>query len=126
MYEITTETSFSAAHHLRDYNGPCEKVHGHNWLVKTTVRCKELNEIGIGIDFRDLKKAVKKVIDELDHSDLNVIFNSQKKNPSSENIARYIYEKLNDQLSDSSCHAYKIEVFETPGNSAAYIEDKHA
>jgi 6-pyruvoyltetrahydropterin/6-carboxytetrahydropterin synthase len=49
MYEISVESSFSAAHRLRDYQGPCENLHGHNWLVRASVRCETLDACGLGI-----------------------------------------------------------------------------
>jgi 6-pyruvoyltetrahydropterin/6-carboxytetrahydropterin synthase len=123
MFEITTEASFSAAHHLRDYKGPCENVHGHNWQVRVTVRCEQLDAIGIGIDFRTLKGALRTVLEELDHVDLNTIFSTAQLNPSSENIARYLFNKMAQQVNDGNCRMYRVEVYETPGNSAAYLEE---
>ena len=122
MFEITTESSFSAAHHLLNYKGPCENVHGHNWRVLVTARCEELNDIGIGIDFSILKAKLREVLGQLDHQDLNVVFDTQKTNPSSENIARHIFLQLKQHLRDEACSVYRVEVFETPGNSAAYLE----
>lgn len=122
MYEVTTEEHFSAAHHLRDYNGPCENVHGHNWLVRASVRCEELNKLGIGIDFKELKKLLGEVIEKLDHRDINLIFEKQGCNPSSENIAGYIYRELDKKLREPGCRVSRIDVYETPGNSASYFE----
>lgn len=84
MYEITTETHFSAAHRLQNYKGPCENLHGHNWLVKATVRCENVDERGIGIDFKDLKQILNEISLEFDHKDLNTIFDPLNINPSSE------------------------------------------
>ncbi len=122
MYEITTESSFSAAHFLKDYQGPCENLHGHNWLVRVSVRCRELNEIGIGIDFRDLKGMLRNVLGELDHKNLNEVMNKRNLNPSSENIARFIFDGIKEQLQSNSCSMHRVEVFETPGNSTSYFE----
>ena len=122
MYEVTTEEYFSAAHHLRDYNGPCEKVHGHNWLVRASVRCEGLNELGLGIDFKELKKLLISVLEKLDHSDINVIFEKEKCNPSSENIARYIYIEMDKKLKEPGCKVSRVDVYETPGNCASYYE----
>ena len=122
MYEVTTEEHFSAAHHLRDYKGPCENVHGHNWLVRASVRCEELNELGLGIDFKELKKLLGEVIEKLDHSDINVIFEKEKCNPSSENIAGYIYRELDKKMKEPGCRISRIDVYETPGNCASYFE----
>jgi 6-pyruvoyltetrahydropterin/6-carboxytetrahydropterin synthase len=123
MYEITTESSFSAAHCLRNYNGPCENLHGHNWLVRATVRTGQLNDLGIGIDFKELKSRLNEVLSSLDHKELNAIFDPLKQNPSSENIARHIYQKLSLAVNRKGCRIWKIEVFETPGNSSAYFEE---
>jgi queuosine biosynthesis protein QueD len=122
MFEISSDAHFSAAHHLKNYDGPCENVHGHNWRVKVFVRCTTLNELGIGIDFRSLKNALADVIKELDHSDLNLIFDPINQNPSSENIARYIFNKIGALLNTEDCRVVRIEVSETPGNTAAYFK----
>lgn len=121
MYEVTSEMNFSAAHHLRDYNGPCENVHGHNWLVKASIRCEALNKIGIGIDFKVLKNGLSEVLDKLDHTDLNIIFTEEFGNPSSENIARYISEELGKILNNDRVKVHRVDVYETPGNCASFI-----
>jgi 6-pyruvoyltetrahydropterin/6-carboxytetrahydropterin synthase len=126
MYEITTQASFSAAHHLENYDGPCENVHGHNWLVKVSVRCATLDDAGIGIDFKILKKALNDILNGLDHTDLNTAFKKLGINPSSENIAAHIFQRLQIAVNDTKRHVHKVEVFETPGNSASYFEDLHA
>lgn len=122
MYEITSETNFSAAHRLKNYSGPCENLHGHNWLVRATVRCSKLDECGIGIDFKVLKKTLKTIVDEFDHKDLNAVLDKFNLNPSSENIAHYIYDKLKIALSGWDGSVVRVEVYETPGNCAAYFE----
>ena len=124
MYEIATEKNFSAAHHLRNYNGPCENVHGHNWHIRVVVRCETLNEIGIGIDFKEIKQKLTTVLDLLDHIDLNTVF--KEHNPSSENIAYYIYTALSTTLATDRVWVYRVDVYETPGNCASYISDKNS
>ena len=123
MFEISTELRFSSAHKLNNYDGPCENIHGHNWIVKAYVRCSTLDSIGLGIDFKELRKELKKVIGKLDHRDLNVIFDPFGKNPSSENIAQYIYEELSKTVNGTNRHIAKIDVFETPGNCASYFKN---
>ncbi len=120
MYEVTTESHFSAAHRLREYSGPCENIHGHNWLVRVTVRCEHLDKSGMGIDFKILKNKLKTVLEEFDHKDLNLVFGETGLNPSSENIARYIFEKLDKSLTDNGAKMARVEVHETPGNYATY------
>ncbi len=84
MFDIFIRSHFSAGHHLRDYPGNCEKPHGHNWKIEVTVRAAELDELGMAVDFRVVKKAVADVIKNLDHCDLNEHPAFSKKNPSSE------------------------------------------
>ncbi|MBN1306470.1 MAG: 6-carboxytetrahydropterin synthase QueD [Chitinispirillaceae bacterium] len=122
MYEITTETLFSAAHRLKNYRGPCENVHGHNWLVRATVKCPTLDECGIGIDFKTLKEKLKEIVGRFDHQDLNAALDESGMNPSSENIARYVFERLRESLHGIRGSVCRVEVFETPGNGAAYYE----
>ena len=120
MFDIFIDTHFSAGHHLRDYPGNCEKPHGHNWSVKVTVRATELDSLGMGIDFRTIKDAVKKIMDEIDHCDLNSHPAFQDKNPSSENIAVYIFESLQDDLRSDRYSLFSIQVGETPHSSVIY------
>jgi len=120
MYEISTEVSFSAAHRLKNYKGPCENLHGHNWLVRGMVRCSNLDAAGIGIDCNVLKGKLKEIVDEFDHRDLNDVLAPLDLNPSSENLARYIFDKLKESLAGWDGSVVRVEVFETPGNCAAY------
>ena len=120
MFDIFIKTHFSAGHHLRDYPGDCEKPHGHNWNVKVTVRATELDSLGMGIDFRTVKEAVKKVMDDIDHCDLNSHPAFQDKNPSSENIAAYIFDSLQDVLRSERYRLYSIQVGETSNTSVIY------
>jgi len=122
MFEVSSEVQFSAAHHLTNYKGPCEQVHGHNWKVRAIICCPELNELGIGIDFRILKTSLNAIVDELDHTDLNTVFDPRGENPSSENIARYIYKKMQPVTDSNNNRIIRVEVSETPGNTAAYYE----
>lgn len=122
MYDIFTESHFSSGHHLRNYPGNCEKPHGHNWKVEVTVRADELDQLGMGLDFRDLKGAVKEVIDDLDHRDLNDHPAFQEINPSSENIARYIFVELKKRLQNDRCRPHKVTVRETDACGVTYRE----
>jgi 6-pyruvoyltetrahydropterin/6-carboxytetrahydropterin synthase len=122
MYEITTEAHFSAAHCLRRYNGPCENLHGHNWLVRVAVKCENLDKSGLGIDFRTLKRHLGGILDDYDHKNLNDIFDKTDESPSSECLARHIYRRLVESLSGTEAKVVRVEVQETPGNSAAYYE----
>lgn len=123
VFEIYVKTHFSAAHRLCGYPGDCARIHGHNWIVEVYVKCRQLNEIGIGIDFRDIKQAVGGALSEMDHSDLNDLPAFKEINPSSENIARYLYQKLSKVVNTARVRVSKVKVCETPGAGAFYWED---
>lgn len=120
MFDIFIKTHFSGAHHLRDYPGDCEHPHGHNWKIKVTVRSTELDELGMGLDFTILKKEVKKVINQLDHHDLNNLPYFEKKNPSSENIAIFIFDELKPLVTHDRYSIYSVEVRETDNQGCTY------
>ncbi len=122
-YEIHVKTDFSAAHCLRGYEGNCERVHGHNWTVEVFVRCLRLNEIGIGIDFRDVKKSLNQVVEKLDHQHLNDLSVFRELNPTSENVAQFIYRELSALINSGAVKVSKVKVSETPGAGVYYWED---
>ena len=123
MFELMVETTFAAAHQLRGYKGKCEQVHGHNWKVQVHVVAERLNDIDIAMDFHDLKNILNEVIEPLDHSFLNDIFPFTEKNPSSENMAKWIYDSLNKKLSDEQVQVSAVTVWESDSASATYYED---
>ena len=123
VFEVYVKTHFSAAHRLCGYPGECARIHGHNWIVEVYVQCSELNELGIGIDFRDIKQAAKDVLAVMDHSDLNDLPYFKDINPSSENIAKYLYRELSKTLNTGKMKVSKIKVCETPGAGAFYWEE---
>ena len=126
MFDIFVKTHFSAGHHLREYPGNCERPHGHNWKIEVTIRATELDKLGMAIDFRVAKDAVKKVIDTLDHLDLNEHPDFQTRNPSSENIAVYIFESLKELLTADHYAPYSVQVRETDSCGVIYREDPAA
>jgi len=121
MFHIFIKSHFSAGHHLRDYPGNCERPHGHNWKVEVTVKASELDELGMGIDFRTVKTAVKEIMDTLDHRDLNEHPDFQSTNPSSENIAAYIYRNLQKDLIADRYGVYSVTVCETENSGVTYF-----
>lgn len=123
MFDIFVETHFSAGHHLRNYPGNCERPHGHNWKIVVTVRASRLDELGMALDFRVAKNAVKEVMENLDHLDLNEHPAFLTANPSSENIAVYIFESLKKSLTGPHYAPYSVEVRETDSCGVVYRED---
>lgn len=98
MYEVTIKKSFSAAHVLKEIGGKCEDLHGHNFLVEVTVAGNVLNGEDLLIDFRDLKKWINEILDHLDHKYLNEIGAFKDTNPSSERVAKHIYDRLTEKI----------------------------
>ncbi len=123
MYEISVETDFDAAHALRGYQGKCENLHGHRFKVAATIHAGKLNNIGLAYDFTVLKKQLNGIIGRFDHTSLNETPPFDKMNPSSENIARTIYEQMKARLAGEPVSLVKVEVWESPTSRAEYRED---
>jgi 6-pyruvoyltetrahydropterin/6-carboxytetrahydropterin synthase len=123
MYRLMIKTSFAAAHNLINYQGDCENLHGHNWRVEVVVAAKELDKAGLGIDFKILKKQTNSLLDELDHKYLNDLTPFQNDSPSSENISRYLFERLTETLNNENITVEKINVWESENACASYSLD---
>jgi 6-pyruvoyltetrahydropterin/6-carboxytetrahydropterin synthase len=98
VYEVVVKAEFAAAHRLKEYGGTCERLHGHNWHVEARVTAAQVNALGLAIDFREVKRHLTAVLDELDHQYLNDLPAFRKRNPSTEHIAKAIYEGLEGRL----------------------------
>lgn len=118
MYEVKIETHFSSAHHLLNYKGKCENIHGHNWKVEVIAKGEKLDKSNILIDFKQLKSITNELMDYLDHKDLNELKEFKNESPSSEFIARFIYTKLKEKNNLIS----RVDVWETPTSKASYYE----
>lgn len=123
-YKIYVESQFSSAHYLRMYKGKCENLHGHNWKVGVYVKSSKLDSVGMVLDFTDLKKALRKVLEKLDHKFLNKEIDFFKNTqPTAENIAKYIYENLKVLLNKhKNIESIEVVVWETPTQAAIYEE----
>ena len=122
MYTIKKVIYFSAAHFLRNYKGKCESLHGHNWKVEVVVSKSKLDDAGMVMDFGDLKSLTVGVLNNLDHKNLNDIEYFKKYNPSSENIAKYIFDELKSSITERGCQLEEIKVWETESSCAVYSE----
>jgi len=120
MYELSVKTHFSAAHHLAGYPGSCAHVHGHNWEVEIFFRGPKLNRIGILHDFRDIKTALRAVLEDLDHTDLNALPAFKGCNPTSENLARHLFKVMGRRFTTRQCSVVRVTVSEGPGTTASY------
>ncbi len=122
MYELMIETNFSAAHQLRGYMGKCERLHGHNWKVQVFVTAEHLDEIGLAIDFHKLKKMTDEILLPIEHACLNEVFPFTELNPSSENIARWIYDSLSKKIEDGDIEVSAVMVWESATAGATYYK----
>jgi len=116
MYELMIEDTFDAAHALRGYEGPCENLHGHTWKVQVFLKGEKLNKLGILQDFKNLKKTLKTVLGRFDHANLNDLTIFKKENPTSENLARIIFDEMKKKTKEVS----KVTVWESATSNASY------
>ena len=123
MYELKIEDAFAAAHHLRGYQGQCEALHGHNWKVEVVIRADRLDNIGLAVDFRELKEATVAVLDQLDHKYLNDLPAFREQNPSSELIAKHIFEQLQERLGREGVWVHMVTAWESDNACASYLAD---
>lgn len=119
MFEVRIETSFSSAHHLLNYKGKCENIHGHNWKVEVFLKGENLDKSNILVDFKVLKKCVNEIIDYLDHKDINELAEFNNVSPSSEIIAKYIFNEVEKKFPNVS----KVSIYETPTSCASYCRE---
>jgi 6-pyruvoyltetrahydropterin/6-carboxytetrahydropterin synthase len=122
MYELKIISQFAAAHQLREYEGKCENLHGHNWKVEVYVTGEKLEKNGLLIDFKLIKKATKKALNELDHEFLNELDAFKAINPSSENIARHIFMELSREVNTEDIKVSRVTTWESDSACASYTE----
>ncbi len=128
MYEIVVRTRFAAAHCIKGHKGLCARLHGHTWQVEAGFKGKQLDRKGMLVDFNEIKNNLNMVIEELDHRNLNDIEpfrHGEEKNPTAENLARYIYLKLKPALTKPGYDVQisYVRVWESPDASAVYTEE---
>jgi 6-pyruvoyltetrahydropterin/6-carboxytetrahydropterin synthase len=122
MYQLKISSNFASAHNLMHYQGDCENLHGHNWKVDVSVTAQELDKAGLGIDFKSLKAETKTLLKTLDHKYLNELEPFKNVSPSSENIARYIFQELSRRLNNDNIKVESITVWESDFACARYYE----
>ena len=130
MFEVRVQDDFAAAHFLRDYNGKCENLHGHNYKVYVHVEGNALDAGGMLIDFTFLKRSLKEVLSKIDHTNLNDIKEFDQ-NPSAERIATFIFNQLIELVKKENIDLsfapekkepwlWAVDVFETETSRARY------
>jgi 6-pyruvoyltetrahydropterin/6-carboxytetrahydropterin synthase len=123
MFEISIKGQFCGAHRLNGYAGPCANMHGHNWEVEAYFRGNRLNRLGMLVDFRTIKALLHQILAQMDHHDLNLLPPFKKTNPTSENIAKFIFTEL-ARSDGGNCRLHRVRVSESPGSTATYYGKK--
>jgi len=123
LYNLKIVTDFASAHTLRNYPGACARMHGHNWKVELEVVATRLNDIGIAIDFKQMKKATNEVCDRLDHQYLNDIAPFDMINPTAENIAAYLYGEIGRLVNTDHVKVRAVTLWETERACVRYCEE---
>ena len=122
MFVLKIVTDFASAHSLRDYPGDCARLHGHNWQVEVSVCSQVLDDSGIAIDFREIKKQTKLVVKRLDHQYLNEIKPFDVLNPTAENIAKYFFDEIVLLITNKDVKVKEVMIWETPRSAVTYSE----
>jgi 6-pyruvoyltetrahydropterin/6-carboxytetrahydropterin synthase len=123
MYELKIITQFAAAHRLENFYGKCEALHGHNWKVEVFLTGDRLDRAGLLLDFGVVKAKAREVLEEIDHKYLNELPAFKEQNPSSENLARYLFQRLSDTLNRDGARVRRVNVWESDTSCAAYYQD---
>lgn len=121
MFEITRERTFAASHQLRNYNGRCERLHGHNWRVRVCLASETVNDSGMVIDFHELDAMMQVAMEPFDHRHLNEVPAFIDANPSAENLARAIGDSVASQIKDARIMLRHCDVWENDFSRARYI-----
>lgn len=122
MFELFVEGHFSAAHRLDQYPGNCARWHGHNWQVTVFAETDELNELGMAVDFRVLKRSLADALERFDHHDLNSVPELAGSNPTCEVIAQYLFRELSASVNAGRVRVSRVRVAETPNAGVIYSE----
>ncbi|HUV40107.1 MAG TPA: 6-carboxytetrahydropterin synthase QueD [Planctomycetota bacterium] len=122
MYELVVEAHFASAHRLREYDGNCERLHGHNWRIEVRLAGERLNDLGMLCDFRDAKRIVREVTGRFDHRYLNDIPPFDELNPTTEHIARHLFDEVSKRLPDG-VRAVSVTAWESDGSGVTYRGD---
>ncbi|MDH5601401.1 MAG: 6-carboxytetrahydropterin synthase QueD [Gammaproteobacteria bacterium] len=122
-YTMKILLDFAAAHYLRNYEGACNRLHGHNWKVEVQVTATKLDDVGMGMDFKVIKDATRELIGQLDHYNLNDIPPFDKINPTAENISAYLYDELSGKLNTDNVKVSTVTLWETDRACVTYSEE---
>ncbi len=122
-YQLKVITDFASAHTLRDYPGACSRMHGHNWKVELEAVATQLDDVGMGVDFKVMKEAAREVGGRLDHQYLNELEPFKTVNPTAENIAAYMYKEISARINSDTIKVTALTLWETERACVRYSEE---
>lgn len=122
-YILSVVTDFSASHILEGHPGKCGRLHGHNWSVEVEVEARELDRLGMAIDFAELKTATRQIVEAMDHRHLNDLPEFADINPTAEHVASVIYQALRAWLNGHHARLNAVTVWETASARVRYTEE---
>ena len=121
MHTIFKDFSFSAAHAIRGHTRGCQNLHGHNYRVRVHLRATRLDELGMVLDFADLKQMMQEIVGPFDHQVINEIPPFDQRNTTAELISQYVFEEVARRLEGQErVRVAKVEVWETETSCAIY------
>lgn len=122
-YQLKVITDFASAHTLRDYPGACSRMHGHNWKVELEAVTSQLDDVGMGVDFKVMKQAAREIGGRLDHQYLNELEPFKEINPTAENIAAYMYKEISARINSDTIKVTALTLWETERACVRYSEE---
>ncbi|MDX1496384.1 MAG: 6-carboxytetrahydropterin synthase QueD [Salinisphaeraceae bacterium] len=123
IYTLKVRTEIAASHIIEGHSGKCARLHGHNWKIDVEVQVKQLDPLGMGMDFADLKAETKAVTEPLDHRHLNDLPGFNGINPTAENVAAYVYREVSSRINTDDVKVSQVTIWETDRASVAYREE---
>ena len=120
MFELSVKGDIASGHFLRGYEGKCKDPHGHTWKVQVTIGREKLDHIGMVTDFIDLKRKLKDFLSQIDHINLNEHQYFKDVNPTTENIAKYIFQNFIKHI--EPLEVKKVQVWESDNSSITYYQ----
>ena len=126
MYTLTVEETFAAAHQLRGYQGKCENMHGHTWKAALSIAGDQLNNIGLLVDFQDIKAVLREITAMFDHKNINELPPFDVINPSSENLSKFFYDEAVRRFAAKTptLKVSSVTVWESPTACCTYTESR--
>lgn len=122
VFTLKIRTEIAASHVIEGHSGKCARLHGHNWKIDVEVQTSQLDELGMGMDFTDLKAETKAVTEPLDHRHLNDLPGFEGINPTAEHVAAYVYREVAARINSQIVQVARVTIWETDRASVSYTE----